>query len=93
MPIWAAERGSSSFGSACAAAAALAAKAEFYAMMTGMNVELAGDVAKCVVSCAAPTDDADEAAAPARRAAFELHLAPAEGDVVHRLVRRPQRRR
>ena len=62
------------------ATASLEAKVGLYELMTGMRVEIAGDVAKCVVTCAAPSSD-DEAAPPAERsAAFELNLAPAEGD-------------
>ena len=62
--------------------AALEAKVTFYEMMTGMNVEFAaGDVAKCVVHCAASDDeDAPAAGAPPRRATFELHLSPEGGD-------------
>ena len=47
----------------------------FYEMMTGISVEMSGQTAKCVVRCADP----DEQAA-ARTAAFELQLAPAEGE-------------
>ena len=58
--------------------AALETKVNFYELMTGVRVEMAGEVAKCVVRCA--SSDEAEAGAPARTAAFELHLAPAEGD-------------
>ena len=62
------------------ASAALEAKVGFYEMMTGMSVELAaGDVAKCVVRCAPPSEEAATQTAP-RHASFELHLSPAEGD-------------
>jgi hypothetical protein len=57
------------------------ARISFYEIMTGMSVEMQGDLAKCTVVCAAPEDEDEETPAPPpHRISFEIDLVPAEGD-------------
>ena len=79
--------------SSSSSSATLEAKVAFYALMTGMSVELAaGDVFKCVVTCTPPAGEDQENAEPTstaaavlppkpRRAEFELRLlSPENGE-------------
>ena len=73
---------------------ALKARVSFYELITGMQVQLSGEVATCTVSCEAPGGDDDAPPTPAakspratsgatrppRTAVFELNLNPADGE-------------